>query len=136
MKGLCAAKYRGQCLNRCPYDVVGGLLRGQGTSGRLRMKPEQGRPGIAGAEALHHDLVPDLAGRAIFGDFFEKIVVRVEKERKPWREIVHIQPPAAGPFDIFNAVVESEGQFLQRRRASLANVVAADRNGVPPGHVP
>jgi hypothetical protein len=34
------------------------------------------------------------------------------------------------PFHVLHAVVNGEGQFLQRRRASLADVVAGDGNGV------
>jgi hypothetical protein len=38
--------------------------------------------------------------------------------------------------DVVQAVGQREGQLLGRRRAGLANVIAADRHGVPLRHVP
>ena len=75
-------------------------------------------------------LIPDAARGAIFGDFLEEIVVRVEEKGKARREIVDVQAAAQRPFDIFDAVAQREGELLNGRRAGLANVIAADGNGI------
>ncbi len=74
--------------------------------------------------------MPDAPRGAIFRDFFKEIVVRVEEERKLRRKVVHGKAAAEAPLHIFDSVAQSECQFLNRSRACLANVVAADRNRV------
>jgi len=41
----------------------------------------------------------------------------------------------ASPFDVFEAVAQGEGQFLDGGRAGFADVIAADGNGVELGRV-
>ena len=84
---------------------------------------------FAPKRSLHH-LAPDLAGGAIFGDLLEEIVVRVEEEAESRAEIVDIESAPLRPLHVLDAVVQGERQFLQRGRTGLANVIAADRNGV------
>ena len=85
--------------------------------------------------ALDHGFVPDAARGAILGDLLEEIVVRVEKEGKLRDELIHVHAAAHSVFDIFHTVAQSECQFLNRRRAGFADVVATDRNGVELGRV-
>ena len=59
------------------------------------------------SEALGHRLVPDAPRGAVFGDFLEEIVVRIEKERKARREIVHGEAAADAPLDIFDSVAQA-----------------------------
>ena len=82
------------------------------------------------AEAFGHRAIPDAARRAILRNLLEEVVMRVEEKRKPGREIVDREPAAQRPFHILHAVVESEGELLQRRRASLADVIARDGNRI------
>ncbi len=81
---------------------------------------------VFGAETVLHQAIPDLARGAVFGDLFEEIVVRIEEKAKAGSEVVDIKAAAACPLDIFNAVVDGEGEFLQRGRSGFANMVAAD----------
>src|ERR1700693_3356666 len=85
---------------------------------------------ILGAETVLHQAIPDLARGAVFGDLFEEIVVRIEKKAEPRAEVVDVEATAARPLDVFDAVVDGEREFLQRGRSGLANMVAADRDGV------
>src|SRR5205085_10301480 len=82
------------------------------------------------AEAVFGEAIPDLARGAVLGDLFEEIVVRVEEEGEPRAEFVNLQAAAQGPFHIFDAIVDGEGEFLERGRAGFTNVVAADGDGV------
>ena len=40
------------------------------------------------------------------------------------------QAAAHAPFDVFDAVAQGEGQFLNRGRSRFANVIAADGDGL------
>jgi hypothetical protein len=62
--------------------------------------------------------------------------VRVEEERKPRRELVHVQPPRDCLLDVGEAVLEREGELLLGGGAGLADVVAGDGDGVPARHLP
>ena len=127
---LRAAQHRGERLHRGAHHVVVRLLRGERAAGRLRVEAQRPGTRIFRAEAFHHRFVPDAARGAILGDLFEEIVVRVEEERKPRREVVHVHAATHAPLDVFDAVAQRERQFLNRGRAGLANVIAADRNGI------
>ena len=98
VQGLRAAHHRGERLKRGAHDVVVRLLRGERAAGGLRVEAQRPGARILRAEALAHRRVPDAARGAIFGDFLEEIVVRVEEERKARREIVHVQAAAHAPI--------------------------------------
>jgi hypothetical protein len=91
-------------------------------------------PGVLGVEPLLHDLGPQAPGRPELGDFFQKIEMRVEKERQPGAELVHLQPRGNGRVHVGNAVGQGEGHFLHRGGTGLPDMVAADADGVPLGH--
>jgi hypothetical protein len=69
---------------------------------------------VPGAETVLHQSIPDLARGAVFGDLFEEVVVRVEEEAEAGAEVVDVEAAAARPFDVFDAVVDGEREFLQR----------------------
>ena len=56
--------------------------------------------------------------------------MRVEEEAEARAELVDIEAAAARPLHVLDAVVNGEGQFLQRGGAGFADVVAADGDGV------
>ena len=58
----------------------------------------------------------------------------VEEEREPRHEVVDRQPPLPARFDVGEPIGQREGQFLDRGRAGLADVVAGDRDRVPEGN--
>src|SRR5438552_4125214 len=106
------------------------LLRGQRAAGGLCVETQSPGARVLGFIALDHGFVPDAARGAILGDLLEEIVVRVEEKRKLRHELVHVEAATHSPFDVFKAVAQREGEFLNSGRAGLADVIAADRNGV------
>src|SRR5258705_9680880 len=77
--------------------------------------------------------MPYAARRAVLGDFFEEVAVSVEEERKLRTEFVEIHSTTERVLDVFHAVAQGEGEFLNGGRAGLANVVTADGNGIELG---
>ncbi len=82
------------------------------------------------AKSLGHQPIPDLARGAELGDLLKEVVMGIEEEAQPGSEIVDAQPAAQRPLHVLHAVIEGESELLQRRRTCLANVIAADRDGV------
>ena len=82
VQGLRAAHHRGKRLQGGADDVVVRLLRGERAAGGLRVEAQRPGARVLRAEALGHRLVPDAARGAVFRDFLEEIVVRVEEERQ------------------------------------------------------
>ncbi len=91
--------------------------------------------GSLGAETVAHQVGVDAAGGAELGDLFQKIVVRVEEEGEARREGIDGQAGRDRRFDVGDGVGEGEGHFLHRGGAGFANVIAADRDGVPLRHL-
>ena len=77
---------------------------------------------------------PDPPGGAVLGDLLEEVAVRVEEERHARHERVDVEPGVDAPLHVLDAVAQRERQLLERRRARLADVVAAHRDRVPPRH--
>src|SRR3954447_1181388 len=94
------------------------------------MEAHQPRACLLRAEAILHQEIPDFARRTILGDLFEEVVMRVEEEAETWTKFVDVKSATPRPFDVFHAVVNGEGEFLQRSGTSFANVISADRNRV------
>ena len=74
-------------------------------------------------------------GGAKFCDFFKKVVADVEEEAEAGGEVVDLEAAVEAPADVLEAVAEGEGEFLDSVGACLADVVAADADGVPAGEV-
>src|SRR5689334_8401157 len=85
-------------------------------------------------ETLAHDARPQTARRAVFRNFFQQVVVRIEEEREAWRKIVDFQSGFQSRFDVSDRISKGEGDLLDRGRAGFANMIAADRNRVPLRH--
>ena len=75
---------------------------------------------------MFHYAVPDFARRPVLCNFLKEIVVRVEKETQPRPKIIHMKAASLRPFDVLDAVIKRERQFLQSSRTRLANVISAD----------
>src|SRR6188508_2841225 len=95
------------------------------------MEPHPGRALVLGAEALAAELVPDAARRAVLRDLLEEVVVAVEEEAEARSEVVEAQPTGESVLDVGDAVGDCERKLLDRGRASLPDVVAADADRVP-----
>ena len=113
MQRLGSAENRGHGLQSNPGDVVHRLLRRERDARGLSVEAEQPAALIFRFEPVSHHLVPDLARGAVLGDFFEEVVVSVEEEAESRAEVVHIEAAPLRPFHILDAVIQSEGQFLQ-----------------------
>src|SRR5229473_927866 len=127
---LRAAEHRGESLNRGADYVVVRLLRRQRAAGGLRMKTQRPGARILGLVALDHGFVPNSAGSAILGNFLKEIIVGVKEKGKLRHKLVYVEPAAHSPFDVFHAIAQRKRQFLNGGRAGLADVIAADRNGI------
>ncbi len=135
VQGLGAAEDRCQRLDRHPHDVDLRLLRTERAARRLGVEAQPPGAGVLRAEGVAHLPRPDTPGGAKLGNLLQKVVVAVEEEGKTGREGINVQPTLQGPADVLHPVGQSEGQFLRCRRAGLADVVAGDGDGVPPGQV-
>src|SRR6267143_626017 len=135
VQGLAAAENGGERLNRDAYDVVFRLLRGERGTGGLRVKPQHQRAWIFCTEAFRHDASPETAGRAVFGDFFKKIVVGVEEKRKLRSEFIDAESGVECGLDVGDAIGERESHFLDGGGAGFADVIAGDGDGVPLGKI-
>src|SRR5207237_5025839 len=114
-------------------EVVQPLLRREGDPGRLGVEAHPGRALVLGAESLARQLVPDAPRGPELGDLLEEVVVAVEEEGQPRREIVEAQAARHGVPAVGDPVRDGERQLLYRGRAGLANVVADDADGDPAG---
>src|SRR5579884_2478996 len=85
---------------------------------------------ILSTKTIFHQAIPDFARGTELGDLFKEITMRIEEVAEPWAELIHVKAATARPFHIFNAVINSECQFLQRSGTSLADVVATNRDGI------
>ena len=131
MQRVRAAEHGRQRLQRRADDVVVRLLRRERDAGRLAVETQLPRTFASRAEPIAHRVRPDLPRRAVLRDLLEEIAVRVEKERDLRDEPIDVQPGVDAPLHVLEAVAQREGELLQRRRARLADVVAAHGNGVP-----
>ena len=131
MERLGPAEHRREGLERDPGQVVERLLRRQRDAGGLGVEAHPGRALVLGAVALGHQPVPDPARGPELGDLLEEVAVAVEEERQARREVVDPQAAREGRLDVGHPVGDREGQLLDRGRAGLADVVAADRDRVP-----
>src|SRR5438876_806869 len=59
----------------------------------------------------------------------------IEKETQATGETIDLHAARQASVDVVETVGESERQFLDRGRAGLADVIAADANGVPLRHM-
>jgi len=130
------AEHRRERLERRPHDVHLRLLRRERHPRRLRVEPHQPRARVLRPVALPHLARPDPPRRPVLRDLLEEVQVRVEEEREPRREVVHVEPPLDPPLHVREPVRERERELLRRRRPRLPDVVAGDRDRMPLRHLP
>src|SRR5262245_4226028 len=93
------------------------------------------RARVGGLETLFHNLRPQTASGTKFRYLFKEIVVDIKEERETRGEFVDIKPCFHRRLNIGNAIGQRESNLLGGSRASFADVVARDRNGVPVRHL-
>ena len=132
VEALRAAEDAGQRLDGDPGQVVERLLRGERDAGGLGVEAHPGGALVLGPEALAAQLVPDPPRGAELGDLLEEVVVAVEEEaRAAARSRRSAGRASMRVLDVGDPVGDREGQLLDRGRARLADVVAADADRVP-----
>ncbi len=135
MQRLRPAEHGRQRLDRRAHDVHLRLLCRQRHARRLRVEAHQQRALVPRAEPVTQLPRPDPPRRPVLRDLLEEIEVRVEEERQPRRELVHIQATPQRPLHIGEPVRQRERELLRRRRPRLADVVAGDRDRMPQRHL-
>src|SRR5690606_10753702 len=108
-------------LVRDAHDVVLRLLCDERDTGRLCMRPQPPRLLLPRAVHIAHPLRPDPAGRTELRDFLEEVVVDVEEERQPRREVVDIETALDAALDVLEAVAQRVRQLLRGRGARLTD---------------
>src|SRR5262245_25756281 len=69
--------------------------------------------------------------RTKFGNFLKKIIMRIKKERQPWREGIDRQTRLHGLLDVGQPIIQRKRQFLDCCGTSFAYVIAANTDGIP-----
>ena len=133
VEGLSPSQNGGQGLNRHPHDVVLCLLSGESCTRCLGVEAEGPGARVLRPEALPHDPRPETPRRPELGRLLQEIALGREEEGETGGELVHVQAPHDGRLDVGDGVGQGEGHLLHRRGPRLADVVAADGDGIPAG---
>ena len=135
VQALGPAEHARERLDGGARDVDLGLLGGERDAGGLSVEAQLPAALVAGLVVLTHPAGPDPSGGPVLRDLLEEVDVGVEEERQARGDRVDLQAGLPGELDVGEAVGEREGELLGRRGAGLADVVARDRDRVPPGHL-
>src|SRR5437667_5922591 len=95
------------------------------------MKAQHLRPWLGGVETVAHNPCPQPTRCPEFGDFLQKMVVDIEKERQLHPERVYLEPRFERRLDVGDPIGQREGDLLYRRRAGFADVIATDADRIP-----
>jgi hypothetical protein len=99
------------------------------------VRAQHPRARVLCAEAVAHDLRPELPRGAQLRDLHVKVHAHAEKKREALRDVVHGEPRALRAAHVLDAVGEREGELDVCVRARLLHVVARDADAVKLGHV-
>ena len=126
------AHNRRQCLKGRSYHIIIGLLSRERTPSCLGVESQPPRSRVFCLKPFLHDLGPHPPGRPELGHLFKKIEVRIKKEGKPGRKVVHIKTALHGLLCVSNTVSQGKGQFLNSSGACLPDMISTDADGIPP----
>ena len=101
---LTSAQHRCERLDRHAHDIILRLLRRKRRAGGLCMEAQHHRARVASAEAIAHQPRPKPARRAVLGDLFEEIVMRVEEKGKPRRKVIHPETCSYRRIDVSDGI--------------------------------
>ena len=131
--GLGSRQRGGQRQVGAPHDVVLGLLGGERRPPAPDQRPEHHGPGVPGAEAVLHHARVEAAPRAELRHLLEDLPPAREVEAEPRREGVDVEPAADQEVGVGGGDGEPIRHLLGGGAAGLADVIAADRDGVDAG---
>ena len=129
------AEHGGERLHGHARHVHERLLRRERHPGGLAVEAQRARAVRLRAEALAHDALPHAPRGAELRDLLDEVVVHVEEERELRAERVDVEARVDRGLHVRDAVGERERQLLRCVRARLADVIAADGDRVPAGHL-
>src|SRR5437868_6323117 len=84
---------------------------------------------------LAHQSGPQTTPGTKLGNLLEEIVMDIKKEREAWSKFIDLQTTSQCSIDISQAIGNSKGQFLHGCCPGLADVIAADADGIPKRHM-
>ena len=90
VQALRPTQHGGQRLDGHAHHVVLRLLGGQRNAGGLRVEAQQPGARVLRLEGLAHLARPDAPRGAVLGDLFEEVVVGIEEEGQPRREVIDL----------------------------------------------
>ncbi len=114
--------------------LLSGCCAVSDTPGGLRVEAHPPRLRLFGPERVPELARPDPPRRPVLRDLLEEVDLRVEEERQARGEVVDVDAASDRVLDVRQAVFQSEGQLLCRRRSRLTDVVAADAHRMPARH--
>ena len=132
VQALGTSEHAGQGFDGHAHQVHLGLLGGERDPGGLGVEAQLQGSAVARSVAVAQPAGPDAPGRPVFGDLLEEVHVGVEEEGETGGEVVDRHARRQRRLDVGEPVGQGEGQFLRRRRAGFPDVVARDRDRVPP----
>ena len=134
MERLGSAEHGGQGLVSNPDDVVLRLLGGQAAAGRLGVEAEHQRFGVFGPNRSFMIRAQRRRAARNLATSSRKSRWELKKKDNRGAKASTSSPCFQGRLDVGDSVGQGEGDFLNRRRAGLADVIAGDGDGVPAGH--
>src|SRR5438046_1447069 len=132
VKRLRSTQHRCQRLNGHTNNIVVRLLRRERAACGLRVESKHRGTRILRMESLGHYLVPDFSRGPIFRDLLEKIIVRIEEERKPGRKIVYVETGTAGALVVIEVLISSSGIPLNKVSISASESIATPHLPISP----
>src|SRR5256712_10709616 len=135
MERLCSTKDSCKGLNCDSNDVVVRLLRGQSLTTRLSVETQLARFRIPGFETVLHYMGPDSTRSSELRNLLQEIVPAGEEEGKLGSELVYLKSSIKSRPNVINSVCKTETEFLDCTGPCFTNVIAADTDRVPAGHL-
>ena len=135
MERVGTTKNSGQCLDRCAHNVIFGLLSRQRDPSSLCMATHHPRARIFGPIAFAHKFSPQTPTGAELGNLLKEVIMHIKEEGQARRKFIDLEPAFKSCFDIGQTIGKRKGQLLHSRSPSLAYMVAANTDRVPPGHI-
>src|SRR5260370_42301729 len=90
---------------------------------------------VFGSITLTHQSGPQSPSCTKFSNFLKEVIMHIEEEREAWGKFIDLQATYQCSIYIGQTISDGKGQFLHSGRSGLANMVAADTDGIPARHM-
>src|SRR5206468_8612555 len=88
-----------------------------------------------GPVAFAHQFGPQAATSSELGNLFKEVVMHVEEEGQTRGKLIDLEAAFERGIDIGQPIGDGEGKLLHGGSSCLADMVAANANGVPFWHI-